>query len=206
MNLRPAVPGDASAVTAVARESWHAAYGDFLPSEVIDDTVDEWYDPPALRRALDGGLAYVCEADGECVCRADGEDDGERDGNETTAVQSGVVAFAQGRATDEAAGELRRIYARKSHWGTGVGSALLGRVATDLRARGHDTIRAVVFADNTVGRAFYDAKGFVVCDRQTDTFGGETYEDVIVEAPLDTVLARTRDTGRSRAGAVAHRE
>ncbi len=67
MDLRPATPADADGIAAVARESWHAAYGDFLSAETIDATVDAWYDPQGLREQVMRGHCHVATESGRIV-------------------------------------------------------------------------------------------------------------------------------------------
>ena len=43
------MPADASAIEQVARESWHAAYDDFLGEDTVREVVNEWYDCDGLR-------------------------------------------------------------------------------------------------------------------------------------------------------------
>jgi GNAT superfamily N-acetyltransferase len=110
MQFRPARPSDVEAISDVARESWHAAYGDFLSTVTIDETVDAWYDPADLREQL---------AEGAFVVAVDEVD--------------GVVAFAHAVVGgDGTRPTLTRLYAREAYWGSGVGTRLLNRVVAAL--------------------------------------------------------------------------
>lgn len=164
MQLRPARPADVDAIADVARESWHAAYGDFLSTVTIDETVDVWYDPADLREQLDEG-AFVVAVD-----EADG-----------------IVAFAHAVVGgDGTRPTLTRLYAREAYWGSGVGTRLLNRVVADLDTDpNHESLSVVVFANNTVGRAFYEARGFEVVGRRTEAFDGNDHEELILRAPLE---------------------
>ena len=51
VRLRSAKPADALTIERVARESWHAAYDDFLSEGTVNEVVDEWYDLDGLRDA-----------------------------------------------------------------------------------------------------------------------------------------------------------
>lgn len=167
MEIRPARSEDAGAIDAVARASWSAAYGEFLSAATIDATLAEWYDPAALRDGLDGHPCFfVAVADGGSHGRA-GDDD--------------VVGFASAQPDGGDAATLTRVYARPDCWGSGVGSALLARVAETL-APEIERLRAVVLAENEVGRAFYDARGFEVTESRTSELDGETVEEVVVVA------------------------
>ncbi|UIO99117.1 GNAT family N-acetyltransferase [Halobaculum sp. CBA1158] len=190
VHVRDADPEDAEAVAAVARESWHAAYGGVLSADAIDATVDEWYDPGRLRRHIASDGAFL-------VAEADAGGDGERavsggDGERTDATASGSddrpLGFAHARYADGVGNVvLRRIYVRPDAWGEGVGTALLRAVAARF-GDDHDRISAVVLADNEVGRSFYDSLGFETVGSQTTTFGGEEREERIVAADLDALV------------------
>ena len=193
--IRRARPADADAIHAVARASWHAAYGDLLDADAIDATIDEWYGVADLRESIDADRHAMAVA--ERTETVDGDSTTEATGGSTGATNNdapGLVGFAH--ATDNAdAGraELRRLYVREPFWDDGVGTALLTHVARPMRAAGHDAISAVVLADNEIGLGFYRARGFAVVDEQTSTFGGETVAEVIVEAPLEQILDEESD-------------
>lgn len=163
MHLRLARPADAEAVAAVARESWHAAYGDFLSTVAVEETVDAWYDPADLREQIDEGAFVVAVDDDEVV-----------------AFAHAVVAGDGTRPT------LTRIYAREAYWGSGVGTALLNRAVAELETDpDHEYLSVLVFANNTVGRAFYESHGFEVVGRRTEEFEGNDHEELILRAPLE---------------------
>jgi ribosomal protein S18 acetylase RimI-like enzyme len=159
LHLRPARPADAEAIADVARESWHAAYGDFLSTVTIDETVDAWYDPADLREQVEAG-AFVVVVD----------EDGDGDDDEVVAFAHAVVASDGTRPT------LTCLYARQAYWGSGVGTRLLHRVVADLDTdASHEFLSVLVFANNTVGRAFYEAHGFDVVGRRTEEFDGNDH-------------------------------
>ncbi|WP_435064771.1 GNAT family N-acetyltransferase [Halobaculum sp. EA56] len=192
MHVREADPEDAEAVAAVARESWHAAYGGFLSADAIDATVDEWYDPAGLRRDIAGDGAFlVAEADASGATDAggagtDGGDDDAGDADEGTDADTDdrLLGFAHaGYSAGAGNVVLRRIYVRPDAWGEGVGTALVRATARRFLAD-HDRLSAVVLADNEVGRSFYDSLGFETVGRQTTSLGGEEREERIVAADL----------------------
>lgn len=167
MEIRPARRGDAERIAAVARETWHAAYGDVLSADAIDATVDEWYAPASLRAAIDRetGSFVVAEADGE------------------TADE--VVGYLQADYRESVGNVVvSRVYVLPDYWGEGVGTAMLERVATEFHEAGYERVSAVVLADNELGRVFYDARTFEEVGRQTTTLGGEEYDELIVAADL----------------------
>lgn len=187
LHLRAARPADAETIADVARESWHAAYGDFLSTVTIDETVDAWYDPADLREQVGKGAFVVAvavagerdedEGDGE-----DGDGDGDGDEDEIVAFAHAIVAGDGTRPT------LTRLYAREAYWGSGVGTQLLRRVVSALDTdTGHEFLSVLVFANNTIGRGFYEAHGFEVVGRRTEAFDVHDHEELILCAPLDAL-------------------
>ncbi|WP_227355492.1 GNAT family N-acetyltransferase [Haladaptatus salinisoli] len=149
--IRAANPADAATVRRVARESWHAAYDDILGANAVDETVDEWYDPDGLRESA-----------------------ADPDHDFLVAERAEIVGFVHvAPIPDEAnVALLVRIYVVPSEWGTGLGTRLLERAERRLRDRGVERLRLSVFADNEVGVAFYDSRGFErVEEREAEGFG-----------------------------------
>jgi GNAT superfamily N-acetyltransferase len=57
-------------------------------------------------------------------------------------------------------GEVRVLYVDPPHQGHGVGTALLEHAERALRAVGHSRATLWAFRDNTLGRAFYERRGW----------------------------------------------
>jgi len=196
MNVETARPADATEIASVARRTWHAAYGEFLSADAIDTTVDEWYAPASLRRSIDReGSLFVVAVDDDTAAESESteseasEENGEADGRETHDRDGRIVGFLNAGYSESVGNVvLNRIYTLPDYWGTGVGTAMLGRVARRLVEAGYERISAVVLADNEVGRSFYDARAFEEIGRQTTTFGGEERDEVIVAADLPELV------------------
>jgi ribosomal protein S18 acetylase RimI-like enzyme len=174
--VRPVTPGDAAAVARIARTTWHAAYDDVLGPDRVARIVDEWYALDRLRESLDAvdtGHVVVRTGRGEPT-------DPDPIGFATARVEGG-----------RAAAELDRLYALPDEWGSGAGHRLLDAVVADLRAEGVDRLRAVVLADNDVGRSFYDRRGFAVHERRTETLAGAPVETVVVVADVADLVPGT---------------
>jgi ribosomal protein S18 acetylase RimI-like enzyme len=171
-SVRDAHPDDGAAIRAVAGPAWHAAYDDRLGVAAVDRLVDAWYAPGDLRREIAGRDPFVVAEDA-----------------------SGVVGFAQGRRVAGGDGALSRLYVHPDAWGRGVGTALLGATARRLRPAG--TLRAVVMAANTVGRAFYDRRGFTLRGRRVTNLEGLSFEVVVLVAPLGPLCALSPDVDRA---------
>ena len=166
-SVRPATPAEAAAISAIARESWHAAYDSFLGRETVDTVIDEWYDPESLTGSVETArsredVVFLVAAIGERPST------GALNEVDATGMASGdvdeigqLVGFAHAgpdtSGTDRAV--LSRIYVRPDRWGDGIGGSLLERVETTL-ATHFETLRLVVFADNEVGIGFYESTGF----------------------------------------------
>ncbi len=151
VTVRAATRGDADAVQRVARDAWHAAYGEFIDADRLDETVDAWYDPD----------------------RVGAEDIDNPDRPFFVAVVGGDVAgFVEAAPGDGGVAHLYRIYVAPDNWNRGIGSALLERIEQALRERGFDRLVLSVFAENTVGVQFYESSGF----RRTESTHSERFE------------------------------
>lgn len=156
MDVRRATRDDAGDIRRIAEASWREAYGGVLRSETIDAAMTEWYDVDGIEASLkrDDVHTFVAEIDDE------------------------TVGFATGgpRERDEAL--LARLYVEPEHWGDGIGTALLDRVIESLRADGFERLSLSVLAENEVGRAFYESRGFETRERVSDDLFGEQVTDL----------------------------
>lgn len=167
-NVREATASDVADVRRVALRSWHAAYDDIVGAETVESVVSEWYDLYALRRSVE-------REDGPFLVAERETDDPE--GPE-------VVGFAQGLDGGDGTAELPRIYVHPDHWGEGVGSAMLDRIESWAADRGAERLRLVVLADNAVGNAFYEARGYRVVGNRESELGAATYAEYVREKEL----------------------
>jgi ribosomal-protein-alanine N-acetyltransferase len=148
--VRDAWAGDAEAIARVARAGWAETYRDIFEPAFVADFLARHYAPAALAEAAE----RAASSDTEHFLVA------ERDGAVVAYLHFGV-----GRRGPE----LFRIYADPAHYGTGVGSALLGELHRRLDGR-VDAYVLDVHSRNERGRAFYDRNGFVIVG------GGETVD------------------------------
>ena len=140
VQVRDASAADAEAIARVARASWSETYRDIFEPAFITDFLDANYDPERLAESAERAAA------GEHVLLVAVRDDE-------------VVGFLQ-FGVGQRGPELSRVYADPEHYGTGVGSALLG----ELHRRIAGTVESYVLdvhERNERGRAFYDRNGFV---------------------------------------------
>ncbi|WP_137283978.1 GNAT family N-acetyltransferase [Halorussus salinisoli] len=169
VSVRPATPGDVADVRRVARESWHAAYDDVLGAKTVESVVSDWYDLFDLRQSVEreDGVFLVAE----------------REVDDDAGTE--LLGFGQGVLDDEdAAAQLPRIYVHPDHWGEGVGSAIIDRIETWVAERGAERLRLVVLADNEVGNAFYERRGYRTVGSRESEFAGETVTDYVREKEL----------------------
>ena len=138
MEIRDATEDDVSTIRSVAREAWRAAYSDAVPESVIDDAVSEWYAEETMTRII---------GDDDQVCLTAVDDDGS------------VVGFSHG-ATDDDVGDVLRLYVHPDRWHEGIGTDLLEAMEERLTEMGVETLQAMVLADNEMGNAFYEERGF----------------------------------------------
>jgi GNAT superfamily N-acetyltransferase len=150
--VRTAAVEDVPVIQRIARDAWHAAYDEILGAEAVETKIAEWYDPDDLRES-------VAAEEGVFVVAGDDP-----------------AGFAQA-VPGEDAWHLARIYVDPGKWGEGVGTALLDRIETELRAAGVKRYRLGVLAENEVGVGFYESRGFERFDTWTVELAGvETAE------------------------------
>lgn len=139
--VRDASAADARAIELVARSSWTATYRAIFDPSFIEEFLAANYAPAALAAAAETVSprddAHFLVAERDCV----------------------LVGFAQ-YGTGPRGPELFRIYADPTHYGTGVGSALLRELHRRLEGR-VESYLVDVHADNARGRHFYERHGFV---------------------------------------------
>lgn len=150
MNVREATPGDADALSALAREIYAAAFGAAMPPGELAAHLERTLSPERLREMLAEDTFVVAETGGQLV---------------------GFVQF--GPAELDAAwlaepvelrpddGYLERLYVRAAHQNRGVGSALLGAALEHPRLRGCRTVFLDVWAENAGAVRLYARHGFV---------------------------------------------
>ena len=86
--------------------------------------------------------------------------------------------------TAQPAIELVRFYALKSHWGKGVGPAMMEHALERARARGFAAVWLSSWQQNDRGNAFYRKWGFDAVGEQTFTLGRDVQQDFIMSRRL----------------------
>lgn len=83
--------------------------------------------------------------------------------------ESAIVGFATAEPTANAdAAEVRYVGVDPDHWGSGVGGAVMARLADELAAGGFLSAQLLVYADNDAARRLYERVGWT-WDRQEPT-------------------------------------
>jgi len=139
--VRRAVPEDAQAIGAVARETWAVTYRGIIPEQIQEAVLPQWYAEERLAAAAANPASVFFVAETES-----GE----------------VVAFAQaGHRQEPGDAELWRFYVLPAHQRMGIGRRLLQACLDALRAQGPVARLFVrVEAENKGGRRAYERLGF----------------------------------------------
>lgn len=156
MDIREATNDDISTIQSLAREAWTEAYADAVPESVIEDAVAEWYAEETMTRIIgdDEQVCLVATDDEDIVGFAHGAtDDGERSDASRTSEDS--LRSSSGRK-----GDVLRLYVHPDRWHEGIGTGLLEAMAERLTEMGAESMQAMVLADNEMGNAFYEDRGF----------------------------------------------
>jgi ribosomal protein S18 acetylase RimI-like enzyme len=164
--IRPAFDADADDIRRVARAAWHHAY-DSLDSEVIDETISDWYADP-LGSALHGWADGVPANDLDIIeaVLLVAEQDGE------------IVGFTQG-ITMHTTGTMLRLYVHPDYHGEGIGTALYDRLEDIFLEHGVEQFRALDLASNDRSREFFENLGFEQTNTRTLTIGGDPYDEAV---------------------------
>ena len=139
MMIRAASERDAKSIARVWIRSWRQAYMHAFSREILDGLLLE----ERTRQKLDA----IARSDTEVFV---GE------------IGGAICGFVSvGPSEVEPCGELYAIYVDETHWGSGIGQALLERAEDELRRRGFDQAVLAVLADNPRARRFYERNGWV---------------------------------------------
>jgi len=163
VTVRVAHPGDVESVQRVAKAAWHAAYGEVLGADVVDQVLAEWYDDGAIEAGIthDAQDFFVAERGDE------------------------VVGYAHvGPHPPRRIHQLYRLYVHPDEWRNGIGRQLLAEVEQALYDRDVTLYEAEVLADNTIGVAFYESTGFERADTSERDLAGETVREYVFRKRL----------------------
>ena len=110
-SVRPVEQNDVESIASVAREAWTHTYGSIYPQEIIDLFISSAYSHDHLSNAIFRDSERAVQ-----LFHAALNEDGE------------IIGYSQSRSVNHTGKsfELLRIYSLPSHFGTGVGTSLLG--------------------------------------------------------------------------------
>jgi ribosomal protein S18 acetylase RimI-like enzyme len=184
MDLRSATLDDIDAIRTVARESLIASYGHAVDETLLAEAVDEWYDPDDL-----------------------GADIGDEDTVFPVAdVDGTVVGFAESYVVGrrERVGEIDWLHVHPDHRESGIGSALLERVESELRAADVDRIEARVLVDNEAGTAFYEREGYDLSGERSVEIGDERFDEREYRKQIGRLTGISEGTYQTDDGETVH--
>lgn len=159
--IRNMMAKDIKGVQDVAKKTWNATYEGIIPSETQEKFLNSAYSDEQMNYRLNNSLLLVAEMEGR------------------------VVGFANySSVNQQGEAELGAIYIYPEYQGKGIGSALLEKgIAALIGVR---DIYVHVEKDNTVGKTFYEAKGFKKVSEFDDPFDGHLLKTLKLVLHLNT--------------------
>lgn len=153
MAIRKMNPEDTKQVQYVAKTSWNATYEGIIPYEVQENFLKSAYNDEMMKRRMERSLMLVAEEGGRV---------------------SGFANFSPVREGGKV--ELYAIYLLPEVQGKGIGTALLNEGM--LRLDGVKELYISVERDNAIGKAFYEAKGFMAVEEMDEDFEGHILKTI----------------------------
>ena len=164
VELRPARRDELPAIRELAGVIWHAHYPGIISVAQIDYMLERGY-------AIAGLAEFIDRPDrGLLLALAQGE-------------PAGFAAWLVTTRADEA--KLDKLYVLQACQRTGIGKALLARVAGDARAAGATTLILNVNKRNTQAIRAYEKHGFTIREAVVNDIGqGYVMDDFVMAKPL----------------------
>lgn len=173
IDIRPATVSDAAGIATVKVDAWRDAYVGLLPNESLIAMNADKLAPRMMRILL-----QLSDPNQFCVADYGGQ----------------VIGFCHGGGQRRALNPLRRrqpgfaeiftLYVDPSFQGLGIGTALLFRVAAQLREAGYFSLALSMLSGNRIARRFYEHLGGVE---------GEEAPSVVMGVSTSEVLYRWED-------------
>lgn len=164
VELRPAGPGDADELAAVARACFTDTFGALYRTDDLAAFLHAAFGPDGLPAQL-GDPAYLVQ-----LAVADGRIAGY--------AKLGPVVFPG--AWPDGAVELHQLYVLGPWHGAGVGPRLMDWALARARADGRSQLVLSVYVDNHRARRFYERRGFHDVGRHDFPVGDHVDEDRIM--------------------------
>lgn len=154
IDVRPARPSDARALSEVHDEAWTATYRGILPGVVLEKMLARRgpaYWQRVARRSGGGTLVLIFDRE-----------------------VAGYATLGPNRTRRLAyGGEIYEIYLKPSHQGVGLGRRLFREARRTLVANRLDGLVVWALEDNQAACGFYSALGGVPVARAMETFGAK---------------------------------
>lgn len=160
IEILPVRTADVEAIALLAREIWQSAYAGIISQAQIDYMLGQRYNAPRLLEELEMPGYWWDQA----------------------FVDGARVGFSSGYLT-EVAGEIKldKVYVHPAQQRSGIGGALIERVAAHGRVAGCDTLILAVNKQNAKAIKAYEKRGFAVRDAlRVDIGGGFVMDDFIM--------------------------
>jgi len=173
MDIREARPDDQAAIREITKRSLESSYS--LSPATIEGAVEEWYGEKRYEEKItdDETLLLVSEVDG-------------------------VVGFAEGVLVAEGGqADLLWLHVHPDHRGQGIGQELYEHTEQRLEEMGAEYLRGRVLADNQMGAAFYEERGFEQVDDEHIEIDDDRYVEYIYSNAVSRQLrSLVTDDGR----------
>jgi ribosomal protein S18 acetylase RimI-like enzyme len=151
--IREMVKDDIKQVQDVAKKSWNATYEGIIPHQIQENFLRAAYNDEMMEKRLNESIIFVAEMENKIV---------------------GFANFTQ--VNSEGQSELSAIYLYQDCQGEGIGTALLQRGIDELQNL--KEVYIDVEKENTIGKTFYDSKGFKTVKEYDDNFDGHILKTV----------------------------
>lgn len=169
ISYRTPTAADTEALCQLGRDTFIETFGHLYSEKDLNHFLVTVFGPGGMPDEMnDPGLAFlVAEEAGELVgyCKV-----GDLHTEVDTGGRNGL--------------ELRQLYVRRSHHGSGVAARLMEWGIDELRRRGADDVYLSVFSENARAQRFYARYGFVEIGRNIFMVGDQADDDRIWKLSL----------------------
>lgn len=167
--VRPATPGDAEALSALAKQAFTEAFGYLFTPQKLDAYLTEEYDISEFDRVLTDPRyrLLVLEADGKAI------------GYTALKRDSHHALLDAPRQW-----QLLKLYLLQTYVGRGLGPLLLDHAVAECRPYAPLTLWLEVADVNPRGRAFYERNGYSSAGGEEKLFAGDGFHIEIMRRDI----------------------
>jgi diamine N-acetyltransferase len=174
ITIRPAAPGDASALSRLAADTFRDAFEGENTPEDMDRYIAQAFTPEQQAAEIADPMCSVLLA--------------EHAGESGPAGLVGYAHLVSGEVPAAVRGpaplELKRLYVSRAWHGRGVAQALMEASIGVARERGAETLWLGVWERNPRAVAFYAKHGFVRVGQHTFLLGSDAQTDWLLARPI----------------------